>query len=371
MTKSDKKKKRKNSIDSLFEDDDAQPPTSSSPKKKPKDHHHHHESSSPHVDGALLQRRKSELSKIRKELPVYQFHSKIVDSLTKKDALLVVAETGSGKSTQIPAYLDESGKFYSSSKGIRKPGQPLLGRSICVTQPRRVAAMTVAKRVAEERGCRLGTAVGYKVRFDDCTTPQTRIVYATDGMLLRESMIDPLLSRYAVVVLDEAHERSLQTDILFGVVRRAMRARANSRATNKQVDTENKTMDQRIQRKMRQRAQEWHLQPLKVVVMSATLELETFSNFFPQAETIRIPGRMFPVQIVYTKEPQEVGDTATCMNITFNTYGGELRICCCTLQGLCRFRSCGGASNTPKCGRRRYSYFSSRPRRDYRSGSFD
>jgi HrpA-like RNA helicase len=148
--------------------------------------------------------------------------------------LLVVAETGSGKSTQIPAYLDESGLFGLRKKSGNRDHDNPYAKSICVTQPRRVAAMTVAQRVAEERGCRLGTAVGYRVRFDDCTSPknQTRIVYATDGMLLRESMSDPLLSRYSVVVLDEAHERSLQTDILFGVVQRAMRARTTRQPTH-------------------------------------------------------------------------------------------------------------------------------------------
>ncbi len=285
MTKEKGGKKRKNSIDSLFEN---QEPTNKKQQKK-------HQPT--RVDGAALQRKKSDLSKLRKELPVYQFQSQIVQAMIRNDVLLVMAETGSGKSTQIPSYLDESGKFYSKAS-------PTHARSICVTQPRRVAAMTVAKRVAEERGCRLGAAVGYKVRFDDSTTPQTRIIYATDGMLLRESMADPLLSRYSIVVLDEAHERSLQTDILFGVVRRAMRAR-NERIKS-DFDLQEDTIDQKIQHRMRQRAHEWRLPSLKVVVMSATLEVETFSNFFPQAETIRIPGRMFPVQIVYTQEPQEV-----------------------------------------------------------------
>jgi HrpA-like RNA helicase len=293
----DPKKKRKNSIDSLFEEGES----SSASKKKTKK-----EPASSRVDGATLQRKKSELARLRKELPVYQFQSQIVQAMAKNDVLLIVAETGSGKSTQIPAYLDESGKFYHKKATARSNlHQMPLARSICVTQPRRVAAMTVAKRVAEERGCRLGTAVGYKVRFDDATTPQTRIIYATDGMLLRESMADPLLSRYTIVVLDEAHERSLQTDILFGVVQRAMRARNSD--PGPAVNDENETIDQRIQRNMRQRAQQFFLPPLKAVVMSATLEVETFASFFAEntAETFRIPGRMYPVQIVYTKEPQE------------------------------------------------------------------
>ena len=191
--------------------------------------------------------------------------------------------------------------------------------SICVTQPRRVAAVTVAKRVAEERGCLLGTSVGYRVRFDDCTDRQgrntTRIIYATDGMLLREAMSDPLLTRYSIVILDESHERSLQTDILFGVVKRAMDSRRSEGSRGEQernIPQDNGmpvgTLDERVRRRMRQRALEWNLPPLKVVVMSATLDIDTFQSFFPEAGVIKIPGRQYPVQIVYTKESQDVSD---------------------------------------------------------------
>ena len=184
---------------------------------------------------------KARLSKIRKELPVYAFKQDILRRIRENDVLLVMAETGSGKSTQIPAYLEEGGILHSTinddhdyhnnkhdrkgkgNKKIRSSSSSTINsstlssyaRSICVTQPRRVAAITVATRVAQERGCVLGTTVGYRVRFDDCSHPRkTKILYATDGMLLREAMGDPLLSRYGVVVLDESHERSLQTDIL-------------------------------------------------------------------------------------------------------------------------------------------------------------
>lgn len=92
------------------------------------------------------------------------------------------------------------------------------GRIGC-TQPRRVAAMSVAKRVAEEVGCRLGQEVGYTIRFEDCTSPETKIKYMTDGMLQRESVIDPLCSQYSVVMLDEAHERTIATDVLFGLLK--------------------------------------------------------------------------------------------------------------------------------------------------------
>lgn len=268
------------------------------PKKKSK--HSKTESST----GAHLQTRKSELAKTRQKLPVYKFKKELTEYLNKKDVLLVVAETGSGKSTQIPAYLDESGLFSSRKSKF--------GRSICVTQPRRVAAVTVSKRVAEERGCDIGTAVGYRVRFDDCTLKTTRIIYATDGMLLRESMSDPLLTRYSVVVLDEAHERSLQTDILFGVVSRAMVARGAQVKRNQDPEESGaETMDAKSKRRMRERAQQLDLPRLKVVVMSATLDVQTFQAFFNDAAIVQIPGRQFPVEILYTKDPQEVSRKRT------------------------------------------------------------
>ena len=94
------------------------------------------------------------------------------------------------------------------------------GKQVACTQPRRIAATSVAERVAEEKNCRLGGEVGYLIRFEDQTSQQTRIKYMTDGMLFRETMIDPLLSRYSVIMIDEAHERSLYTDILLGVIKK-------------------------------------------------------------------------------------------------------------------------------------------------------
>lgn len=135
------------------------------------------------------------------------------------------------------------------------------GRIAC-TQPRRVAAMSVSKRVAEEFGCRLGEEVGYSIRFEDCTSPQTVIKYMTDGMLLRECLLDDNLSAYSVVILDEAHERTIHTDVLFGLMKEVLQKRDDFR----------------------------------LIVTSATLDCEKFSSYFFNAAICNIPGRTYQVR---------------------------------------------------------------------------
>ena len=130
--------------------------------------------------------------------------------------------------------------------------------------------MSVAKRVAEEYGCRLGQEVGYTIRFEDCTSAETRIKYMTDGMLLREYLMDNHLRRYSVVMLDEAHERTVHTDVLFALLKELVKRRKD----------------------------------LKLVVTSATLDAEKFSTYFFNCPIFTIPGRTFPVEILYTKEPE-------------------------------------------------------------------
>merc|ERR1719217_339222 len=133
------------------------------------------------------------------------------------------------------------------------------------TQPRRVAAVSVAKRVADEMGEELGKTVGYAIRFEDCTSAKTLIKYMTDGVLLRESLLETDLDRYSAVIMDAAHERSLNTDVLFGILRKVVSRRRD----------------------------------LKLIVTSATMDAQKFSTFFGNVPVFRIPGRTFPVDIKY------------------------------------------------------------------------
>ena len=150
---------------------------------------------------------------------------------------------------------------------LAEEGFTEMGKIGC-TQPRRVAAMSVAKRVSEEFGCRLGQEVGYTIRFEDCTSPETKIKYMTEGMLLRECLLDPDLSQYSVIMLDEAHERTVHTDVLFGLMKKTIQKRKD----------------------------------LKLIVTSATLDAVKFSTYFFESPIFTIPGRTFPVEILYTKE---------------------------------------------------------------------
>ncbi|KAJ3213182.1 DEAH-box ATP-dependent RNA helicase prp22 [Dinochytrium kinnereticum] len=196
-----------------------------------------------------------DIQRVRRGLPIYQHRDELLKAAEEFQILIVVGDTGSGKTTQFPQYLFEEND----------------SRRILVTQPRRIAAVSAATRVAEETNTRLGgSLVGYSIRFESVKSPDTKIVYMTDGTLLRTAAsTDPTLKTIAdVVVLDEAHERSLETDVLFGLLRRACRERPD----------------------------------LRLVVMSATLNVDKFSAFFDEAPVYVIPGRMFKVDIFYARK---------------------------------------------------------------------
>ncbi|KAH8687873.1 P-loop containing nucleoside triphosphate hydrolase protein [Tricladium varicosporioides] len=228
-------------------------------------------------------------------LPIYRHRESLLYLIETYPVTIVVGHTGSGKTTQIPQYLEQAGWCAD-------------GKVIAVTQPRRVAATTVAVRVAEEGGCQVGEKVGYSIRFEDVTSAATRIKFLTDGLLLREALVDPLLSRYSVIMVDEAHERSLSTDVLLGVLKKILKRRPTD---------------------------------LRIIISSATLQAEDFLKFFagdvdispqPSAQAvtldelisqeatkpptsnelggnvgriISLEGRMYPVDVLYLEAPAE------------------------------------------------------------------
>lgn len=201
----------------------------------------------------------------RLKLPVYQFRSKLLDAVANNQIVVVEGETGSGKTTQIPQFLVEA--------GYADQGNTV----IACTQPRRVAATSIAARVADEMDVPLGSEVGYTIRFEDVSDRnKTVLKFLTDGMLLREAMGDSLLSRYSCIVLDEAHERTLATDVIMGLLMEVLPKRTKDSEYGE----------------------------LKVVVMSATLDAEKFQSYFNDAPLLKVPGRTHPVEIFYTAKPE-------------------------------------------------------------------
>ncbi|KAJ2725240.1 hypothetical protein GGI07_001373 [Coemansia sp. Benny D115] len=203
------------------------------------------------------ERKRRTIAQVRESLPVFKFRDELLSAIEQFQTMIIVGETGSGKTTQITQYLREAG--YTKD-----------GKRIGCTQPRRVAAMSVAARVAEEVGTKLGHEVGYAIRFEDCTSDKTEIVYMTDGLLFREFMTAPDLGGYSVIMIDESHERTLHTDILFALLKDIARFRPD----------------------------------LKLLVASATMDAEKFSAYFDDAPIFRIPGRPFPVELYNTKAPE-------------------------------------------------------------------
>ena len=211
----------------------------------------------------------------RRTLPIYKYRDEILFSVQKYRTTIIVGETGSGKTTQIPQYLHESGWTAN-------------GRMICCTQPRRVSTVSIAKRVAQEMKDEIGNITGYAIRFDSKLSVETRIKFMTDGMLLSELMIDPLLSQYSVLILDEAHERSINIDLLLGLILKILRIRLD----------------------------------LRLIISSATVDAMKFKRFFSLKQSLIsdtsktatsgskydvnvlcVEGRTFPVETFYLSTP--------------------------------------------------------------------
>lgn len=241
-----------------------------------------------------LSRKRDELLPKRKALPIWPQAASIKAALKKNNVLVLTGETGSGKSTQVPQFLLE---------------EKWCNKCIAITQPRRVAAISLARRVAEEMGSYMGSQspmskVGYSVRFDNATGPNTKIKFLTEGMLLQEMLRDPIMSQYSAVIVDEVHERSVNVDLILGFLK-------------------NLVSDIEQSGKKRQ-------QPLKVVIMSATADVEALVGFFDQSgiseNTSSAPngdvamsdaqmesrvskcfveGRQFPVKTVHLPSPTQ------------------------------------------------------------------
>ncbi|KAL5490132.1 hypothetical protein ACEPAI_4965 [Sanghuangporus weigelae] len=197
----------------------------------------------------------------RERLPIFKHRNEILYCVETYGVVIVHAQTGAGKTTQIPQYLYEAGWTAGSSV-------------IACTQPRRVAATSVAQRVATEVGSLLGDEVGYTIRFEDVSDRErTRIRYMTDGILFREALVDPLLSQYSVIMIDEAHERSIYTDLIIGILKKIRRKRPS----------------------------------LRLIISSATLDATRFLEYFKssdkEATILSLEGRLYPVEVAYLQEP--------------------------------------------------------------------
>ena len=197
------------------------------------------------------------------ELPVCGHREEILAALRAHPVVIVCGDTGSGKTTQLPKMACEL-RLESS---VPSPDH----RRIAVTQPRRLAAVTMAERVAEELKCEVGGLVGFRHRFGRRISSDTRIEFMTDGVLLAETRFDPLLRAYGTIIVDEAHERSLNIDFLLGILKRILERRRD----------------------------------LKVIVSSATLDAARFSAFFGNAPVISVPGRLHPIEIGYRPPPED------------------------------------------------------------------
>ncbi|XP_028921035.1 probable ATP-dependent RNA helicase DHX34 isoform X1 [Ornithorhynchus anatinus] len=199
----------------------------------------------------------AKLAKLQKEraaLPIARLAPRLLSVLRENQVVVVAGDTGCGKSTQVPQYLLAAGFSH-----------------VACTQPRRIACISLAKRVAFESLNQYGSQVGYQIRFESTRSAATKVVFLTEGLLLRQIQRQPTLPQYQVLIVDEAHERHLHSDFLLGVLRQLLPARPD----------------------------------LKVVLMSATINIALFSAYFGQAPVVQVPGRLFPISVIYQPVPQE------------------------------------------------------------------
>lgn len=201
------------------------------------------------------------LKKLRKtqaNLPVAKYKTEITSAVQNERVVLIAGDTGCGKSTQVPQYLYQAGY-----------------QSIACTQPRRIACISLSKRVAHEMLCEFGTEVGYQIRFERSKNKDTKIVFITEGLLLRQLSTEAALSQYDVIVLDEVHERHLHGDFLLGVTKCLLKTRPE----------------------------------LKLVLMSATINVKLFSDYFKEEEAhvVEVPGRLYSIKLHYMPQIQDIG----------------------------------------------------------------
>jgi ATP-dependent helicase HrpA len=201
------------------------------------------------------------------DLPVYQHRDMILEALKNNQAIVVESPTGSGKTTQLPVILHEAGY---AKNGI-----------IGVTQPRRIAAISVSEFISRQLDQPMGGLAGYKMRFEDKTGPETVIKIMTDGILLQEMKLDPLLTRYSVIMVDEAHERSLNIDFILGLLKRVLEARKD----------------------------------FKVIVSSATINAQIFSEYFGECPVVKIDAVTYPVSVIYDPPAAETVEEALQVKI--------------------------------------------------------
>jgi ATP-dependent RNA helicase DHR2 len=286
------------------------PRTNGAPSK-PKPKHKSKSLTDTKTNFTSLREKAKALLETRCKLPIFANADEIRKYLREQDVMLLVGETGSGKSTQIPQFLVD--EFWCRPLPTQithngKTEKKYIGGCIAITQPRRVAAISLARRVAEEMGTPLGnhspaSKVGYSVRFDTSTSPSTRVKFLTEGMLLQEMLHDPYLTRYSAIVVDEVHERGINVDLVLGFLRNLVASKFEGRGGV----------------------------PLKVVVMSATADMESLTGFFqegfklpgPAPKSVEngvdadkmdtsdskeiaachIKGRQFPVKTIYSPQP--------------------------------------------------------------------